>query len=115
MDLTREKWLPVVLYSGKHTKIALTELLDNQIRDVAYPRSDFQGAAWQMLIGILQCTIVSEDKDDWEDIWNEGIEPERWEEALQALSPVLNLVSKSPRSCKVLILWIANMVPLPDC
>lgn len=43
MDLTREKWLPVVLYSGKHTKIALTELLDNQIRDVAYPRSDFQG------------------------------------------------------------------------
>lgn len=96
MDLTREKWLPVVLYSGKHTKIALTELLDNQIRDVAYPRSDFQGAAWQMLIGILQCTIVPEDKDDWEDIWNEGIEPERWEEALQALSPVLQFGEQKP-------------------
>ncbi|MBN4752139.1 type I-E CRISPR-associated protein Cse1/CasA, partial [Escherichia coli] len=51
MDLTREKWLPVVLTNGERTKISLVDLLNDSIHDVAWPRADFQGAAWDMLIG----------------------------------------------------------------
>lgn len=96
MDLTREKWLPVIFSNGEKTKISLNDLLDDSIRDVAYPRADFQGAAWQMLIGILQCTVAPEDKDDWDDIWREGIEPEQWEAALQTLSPALQFGEGKP-------------------
>lgn len=43
MDLTREKWLPVIFSSGEKKRISLSELLDNNIQDLAYPRADFQG------------------------------------------------------------------------
>ncbi|MDI8506884.1 type I-E CRISPR-associated protein Cse1/CasA, partial [Salmonella enterica subsp. enterica serovar Lubbock] len=50
MNLITEKWLPVIFSSGEKTRISLRDLLDNRIQDLAYPRPDFQGAAWQMLI-----------------------------------------------------------------
>lgn len=96
MDLTREKWLPVIFSSGEKKKISLLDLLDNQIQDIAYPRPDFQGAAWQMLIGILQCTVAPEDKEEWGDIWNEGIESEQWEKALKTISPALQFGEQKP-------------------
>lgn len=96
MDLTKDKWLPVRLVTGEKTKISLAGLLDNAIRDVAWPRADFQGAAWQMLIGILQCSIAPEDEHDWGEIYEEGIEQANWENALSTLSPVLQFGSTRP-------------------
>lgn len=43
MDLTKEKWLPVIFSNGDKKKISLRDLLDNRIQDLAYPRADFQG------------------------------------------------------------------------
>ncbi|VEA33014.1 CRISPR-associated protein Cse1 family [Salmonella enterica subsp. enterica] len=83
MDLTKEKWLPVIFSNGDKKKISLRDLLDNRIQDLAYPRADFQGAAWQMLIGILQCTVAPEDKEEWADIWHESIEFEQWEKGVK--------------------------------
>lgn len=96
MDLSTEKWLPVLFSDGEKTKVALCDILDNRIQDLAFPRADFQGAAWQMLIGILQCAIAPEDKEDWGDIWNEGIEPEEWQRALRVLSPALQFGEQKP-------------------
>ncbi len=96
MDLTREKWLPVFLSDGKKTKISLYDLFDESVRDVAWPRPDFQGDGWKMLIGLLQCSIAPEDEDDWEEVWQEGIEPKRWTEALQTLSPALQFGEQKP-------------------
>lgn len=96
MDLITEKWLPVIFSNGEKTRISLLEILDNRIQDIACPRADFQGGAWQMLIGIFQCTVAPEDKDDWLDIWNDGIGPERWEQALRALSPALQFGEQKP-------------------
>lgn len=96
MDLLTEKWLPVILSDGEITKISLSEILNDNVRDMAWPRADFQGAAWQMLIGILQCTVAPEDKYVWEDVWNEGIEEGQWNEALQALAPAFQFGEKKP-------------------
>jgi CRISPR system Cascade subunit CasA len=96
MDLTKEKWLPVIFSSGEKIKISLSELLDDRIRDVAWPRADFQGAAWQMLIGILQCTVAPEDDDEWEDVWHEGIDAEAWSQGLASLSPALQFGEQKP-------------------
>ena len=96
MDLTQEKWLPVILADGKRTRISLSELFNDNIIDVAYPRADFQGAAWQMLIGLLQCTVAPEEEDDWETLWDEGIEASEWAQALNLLVPVLHFGPQKP-------------------
>ncbi len=96
MDLTREKWLPVVLTNGERTKISLVDLLNDSIHDVAWPRADFQGAAWEMLIGLLTVTVPPKDDEDWEEVWDKGIEPEVWEKALQKIAPVLQFGAQKP-------------------
>jgi CRISPR system Cascade subunit CasA len=115
MDLSTEKWLPVLFSDGEKTKVALCDILDNRIQDLAFPRADFQGAAWQMLIGILQCTIAPEDKEEWGDVWNEGIEPERWQRALRASLPLCSSANESLPFYKVTIPLIQNIAPLPGC
>ncbi|ECD2969728.1 type I-E CRISPR-associated protein Cse1/CasA [Salmonella enterica subsp. enterica] len=96
MNLITEKWLPVIFANGEKTRISLRDLLDNRIQDLAYPRPDFQGAAWQMLIGILQCTVAPEDKEEWADIWHESIEFEQWEKALNTISLALQFGEQKP-------------------
>ncbi len=96
MDLTQEKWLPVLLFSGARKKVSLPELLDDDIADVDYPRADFQGAAWQMLIGLLQCAVAPASGDDWEERWNSGIDPGAWAQGLRALAPALQFGEQKP-------------------
>ncbi|GLR08693.1 type I-E CRISPR-associated protein Cse1/CasA [Mixta theicola] len=96
MDLTQEKWLPVVLHDGKKTRISLSELLNDNIIDVAWPRADFQGASWQMLIGVLQCAVAPEEEDDWKDTWDDGIDAEEWALGLQRISCALRFGAEKP-------------------
>lgn len=96
MDLITEKWLPVVLDSGERIKVSLTELLDERIVDVAYPRADFQGAAWQMLAGLLQCTVAPDEESEWKRLWKKGLNQSQWEKALRAIAPALQLGDQKP-------------------
>lgn len=96
MDLITEAWLPVITKAGTTTKISLLELFNDDIADVAWPRADFQGAAWQFLIGLMQCTIAPEDDEAWEETWEQGISTNDWQQALQSLSPVMQFGSQKP-------------------
>lgn len=49
-----------------------------------------------MLIGILQCTVAPEDKEEWADIWHESIEFEQWEKALNTISLALQFGEQKP-------------------
>lgn len=96
MDLITEPWLPVVCYSGETTKIPLSNLLDDSIVDVSYPRADFQGAAWQMLIGLLQTTVAPEDEQEWREVWKNGIDNRSWQKALSAVAPAMQFGAEKP-------------------
>nr|WP_318383810.1 type I-E CRISPR-associated protein Cse1/CasA [uncultured Enterobacter sp.] len=96
MDLVTEPWLPVISRSGEKRKIALDELFDNSIHDVDYPRADFQGAAWQMLIGLLQSTVAPEDEEDWDEIWGDGISNADWQKALASVAHALQFGAQKP-------------------
>ncbi|ELW9439718.1 type I-E CRISPR-associated protein Cse1/CasA [Pluralibacter gergoviae] len=96
MDLISEKWLPVTLSSGKKTKISLSELIDDTVIDVAWPRADFQGAAWQMLIGVMQCAVPPEDESDWKRVWKKGFADGLWEKGLRAISIALRFGPQKP-------------------
>lgn len=96
MDLITEPWLPVVSRTGSRKKIALTELLHNDLFDVAYPRADFQGAAWQFLIGLMQCTVAPEDEIAWQRGWQGEIDSQRWQQALTAIAPAMQFAAQKP-------------------
>lgn len=96
MDLTTEPWLPVRLDSQQKKKVPLAAILDETICDVAWPRADFQGAAWQLLIGILQCTVAPEDEEDWREVWNNGIAADDWQKALNSIAPALQFAADKP-------------------
>jgi CRISPR system Cascade subunit CasA len=46
---------------------APSAIANPQVRDVALPRADFQGAAWQFLIGLLQTALPPVDDGEWLD------------------------------------------------
>lgn len=80
--LITTRWLPVIYRDGTYGKMAPTDLANEDIVDIAAPRADFQGAAWQFLIGLLQTSLAPEDWFGWDDIWEEGLTTQRLCDAL---------------------------------
>ncbi|PAV24463.1 hypothetical protein CF392_16135 [Tamilnaduibacter salinus] len=56
MNLLTDPWLPFKRRDGRQEYRPVTAMVDPDVIDLALPRSDFQGAAYQFLIGLLQTT-----------------------------------------------------------
>lgn len=69
MNLLHSHWLPFRLQDGRIERGPPARLADSQVMDIAFPRADFDGAAWQFLIGLLQTTLAPEDHEDWAAWW----------------------------------------------
>lgn len=82
-SLISTAWLPVRFRNGATGKLAPVNLADENVVDIAATRADLQGAAWQFLLGLLQCALAPKNRSRWEDIWEEGIQEEALQEALQ--------------------------------
>lgn len=65
MNLITDSWLPVITQEGKRIKIKPAQLSDINVIELDLPRLDFQGAAYQLLTGLLQTTFAPTDIDDW--------------------------------------------------
>ena len=70
MNLITDSWRPVVTQEGKRVTIKPAKLSDPNIIELDLPRLDFQGAAYQLLIGLLQTTFAPADVDDWMDYYD---------------------------------------------
>lgn len=70
MNLITDSWIPVLTYDGRKTTIKPAELSDPNIMELDLPRLDFQGAAYQLLIGLLQTTFAPADVDEWIDYYD---------------------------------------------
>ncbi|MDN3554300.1 type I-E CRISPR-associated protein Cse1/CasA [Halomonas almeriensis] len=67
MNLMTACWLPFRNRNGAIVYLPPTAVADPDIIDLALPRADFQGAAYQFLIGLLQTTLPPQDHGDWVD------------------------------------------------
>lgn len=94
-SLIETQWLPAVHADGRIDKISPQQLADNDIIDLAWPRADFQGAAYQLLIGLLQTAYSPADDDAWEDIWEDGLGA-GWPQALASLAPAMRFGAHKP-------------------
>ncbi len=71
MNLITDPWIPVIRQNQQPDVIAPWQIVetDNPVVEIAAPRPDFQGALYQLLIGLLQTAFAPEDEDQWEEYW----------------------------------------------
>ena len=95
-SLLSTKWLPVRFKDGSTGKFAPADLADENVIDIAATRPDLQGAAWQFLLGLLQSSLAPNNRESWEDIWEEGLKPEALQKAFAPLEAAFQFGSESP-------------------
>ncbi|WP_250657465.1 type I-E CRISPR-associated protein Cse1/CasA [Alkalimarinus coralli] len=81
MNLVQDPWLPFRLRNGSERVLPMTAICDPNVIDFALPRADFQGAAYQFAIGLLQTVFAPDDKYLWHDIYEQAPEPEVLQQA----------------------------------
>ncbi len=116
-SLLTTPWLPVRFKDGTTGKLAPVDLADENVVDIAAPRADLQGAAWQFLLGLLQTSFAPKDQRRWDDIWEDGLEAEKLREALLSLEHAFQFGPDSPSfmqdfdELKVKATSIASLLP----
>ncbi|WP_341501786.1 type I-E CRISPR-associated protein Cse1/CasA [Gallaecimonas sp. GXIMD4217] len=69
MNLITDSWLLFRLRDGSERTLPLAAMASPEVVDFALPRADFQGAAYQFAIGLLQTCFAPEDKYAWEALY----------------------------------------------
>lgn len=98
-DLLEERWLPVLRRSGRMDRIAPTEIAeatDPPVR-VQSARPDFDAALTEMLIGLLQTSFTPKDDDEWEEVYEKGIEPTDLARRFEPFRGAFRLGGEGPR------------------
>lgn len=95
-SLLTTPWLPVRFKDGSTGKLAPVNLADENVMDIAATRADLQGAAWQFLLGLLQCSIAPKRYKNWEDIWFDGLHADVLHKALAPLEHAFQFGAESP-------------------
>lgn len=67
MNLLTDPWLPFRHRDGRIDYRPPSALADTDVLDLALPRADFQGGAWQFLIALLQTAMTPKNTDAWLD------------------------------------------------
>ena len=112
LSLLDHEWIPVVYFDGHVSKIKPSQLVDETIADLAYFRPDFQGAAYQFLIGLLQTTFSPEDKYEWLDYWDEGISQSQLDKAFEQVKPAMQFGKAKPAFMQDFTPLNGNKVPI---
>ncbi|MFM7200380.1 MAG: type I-E CRISPR-associated protein Cse1/CasA, partial [Myxococcota bacterium] len=116
----RDPWIPVVdIHGEKHlirpSALSALDVDGTTLKFVrpASPRSDFNGALWQFLIGILQTAFHELEDEDWADYLITPPSPEVLEAKLSVLEPAFELDGPSPRFMQDFAPQELGETPLP--
>ncbi|WP_444985339.1 type I-E CRISPR-associated protein Cse1/CasA [Halomonas mongoliensis] len=107
MNLLSTPWLPFRTRKGSVAYRPPTAVADPEIVDLALPRADFQGAAYQFLIGLLQTALPPQNQGDWLDRFVEPPSMEELEAAFAPLADAFELDGDGPR-------FMQDLDPLDD-
>ena len=85
MNLVKDPWIPIRRESGTEDIIAPWQLTkrDDPVISLNAPRSDFNGALMQFLIGLLQTSATPENHDRWLDWLETPPEPETLKDSFE--------------------------------
>lgn len=110
-NLFAEPWLPVRRRSGVVEQIQPWRITDRLATDpfvaFAWPRPDFNGAAHELLIGLLSTAAAPEDDDAWENWWDNPPASDVLEQRFSAVAHAFDLDGPGPR-------FMQDVDPLDD-
>ncbi|MGD1502522.1 type I-E CRISPR-associated protein Cse1/CasA [Vibrio harveyi] len=96
MNLLHASWLPFRCRNGEQVWRPITAIVEPDIMDFALPRADFQGAAYQFSIGILQTIFAPENKKEWLRYFEQAPTKETLVLALKAIEHAFELNGDGP-------------------
>jgi CRISPR system Cascade subunit CasA len=107
MNLLTDPWLPFRHQDGRIEYRPPSALADPDVLDLALPRADFQGAAWQLLIALLQTAMTPKDTDAWLDRYQTPPSVAELDELLAPFASAFELDGDGPR-------FMQDLDPLDD-
>ncbi|PSB91022.1 type I-E CRISPR-associated protein Cse1/CasA [Photobacterium damselae subsp. damselae] len=96
MNLLHAPWLPFRLRNGDQEWRPLIAITDPDIVDFALPRADFQGAAYQLVIGILQTAFAPKDKKQWHQYYEQPPTNDELKRAFNTIEHAFELTGDGP-------------------
>ncbi len=100
-NLIDEPWLPMRRRSGVVEHVQpwrVTEgIADDPFAAFAWPRPDFNGAAHELLIGLLSTAAAPEDDEEWKNWWRAPPAPDVLRERFATVAYAFNLDGPGPR------------------
>jgi CRISPR system Cascade subunit CasA len=74
----------------------MSAICDLDVVDFALPRADFQGAAYQFAIGLLQTVFAPKDKYQWHGYYSNAPSTDRLQAAFNTVAHAFNVVGDGP-------------------
>ncbi|PHM69422.1 type I-E CRISPR-associated protein Cse1/CasA [Xenorhabdus kozodoii] len=96
MNLIKDAWLTFRMGNGSEQKLPLTAICDPAVMDFALPRADFQGAAYQLAIGLLQTVFAPEDESEWHEFYQQPPTQADLQVAFDRAEQAFNLTGNGP-------------------
>ncbi|MBV7264274.1 type I-E CRISPR-associated protein Cse1/CasA [Photobacterium sp. WH24] len=96
MNLVHDAWLPFRLQDGSEKVLPITAICNSEVVDFALPRADFQGAAYQFAIGLLQTVFAPKDKNQWWEYFSTPPSTEMLQDALNRVEHAFNTTGDGP-------------------
>ena len=97
MNLINDPWLPFRRRDGEVEYEPPSAFANPEFVDLALPRADFQGSAWQFLIGLLQTTSAPANRKEWLHMWVEPPSPDELQAWLAPYAGTFELFGDGPR------------------
>ncbi|MFG6665751.1 type I-E CRISPR-associated protein Cse1/CasA [Halomonas sp. HNIBRBA4712] len=107
MNLLTDPWLPFRHRDGRIDYRPPSALADPEVLDLALPRADFQGAAWQFLIALLQTAMTPKNTDAWLDHYQTPPSVAELDQLLAPFAAAFELDGDGPR-------FMQDIDPLED-
>lgn len=106
-NLIEDSWLPFRRPDGMVVHDRPAALVSPEYADLSLVRADFQGAAWQFLIGLLQTAFAPRDIEEWADRWENPPTVEELDVAFAPYRDAFVLDGDGPR-------FMQDLDPLAD-
>lgn len=96
MNLLADPWLPFEKAGGGVEFLSVAKILSSDVTDLALPRADFQGAAYQFLIGLLQTAYAPSNIDQWMENYENPPTEQQLSDALLPFLPCFEVEGTGP-------------------
>ncbi len=96
MNLLNNAWLPFRLKNGEEKNLPIDQITDPDIIDLALPRADFQGAAYQFIIGILQTVFAPKNAKVWRQHYSTPPSSDELSIVFKNIEHAFNLIGDGP-------------------